>query len=708
MAFPSGWQRRCLLTLDRTVEDGFPVLLTQANLPSEMLDADGSNAALEGGGDIRFSSDIDGATQLPCEVVSFVRNNNPALGTAQIWVRCGAISSLYVWYKKAGESQPLVTEAFGRNATWDKFHAVYHLETEPNNTASEITDSTGNYHLTGEGMSGTELESGVIGNRLTFNGTSQRLSLSPTTIQNNFSREVATLSDWEVPGASTFTNTGLAYDTQDDALWICDWTNGKLVKTDLNGTELTSLTIGSSTSLLQGVAYDSSDNTLWVSMVVSGSRIIRHFNKSGTNLSEDIAVGSSGNGCAYLASADQIWSIPATTGKSVAVWSCSTRTQVRTVYLTTGPTTAWDHIAIDQTTGNLWLTANIGSTASQIWVFNSRGSFLYRYTVAKPYIEGITFSPTGDAYVCCDAEFHGGTADGNRVFKLDLLAADVSTDTIGAAEWSSGGCMSCWSLIDAHSGTDVLVTSGEPVNQYGVGIFCTTSTNLRVYTHDQTTRVFTDRTVSSLASRRHIAWLADQANNRCQLYVDGAQAGADISISTQVGNFKVMPLYVANDSTTRWLDAHIDEVRITKAVVSANWIDAEYDTVNAPATFVTVGTPADVTPTISWLTPTADQIVFVGTSTSVTWDEIGISFGTILIEYSSDNGLSWSTLATVATGLETYSWTPTSAQLSSTAKLRVTWSGAVSATSDAFKTVTTTASGSVVIASANITGFGAF
>ena len=143
MAFPTGWGRRCSLTVDHTKvisdQSDFPVLFTVANLPSEMFDADGSYPALSGGGDIRFSSDSAGATQLSCEVVSFTINNDPALGTAEIWVKTSISSSvdtvIYVWYNKAGETQPAVDAAYGRNSVWSAFKFVCHMD--------GVTDSSG-------------------------------------------------------------------------------------------------------------------------------------------------------------------------------------------------------------------------------------------------------------------------------------------------------------------------------------------------------------------------------------------------------------------------------------------------------------------------------------------------------------------------------------------------------------------------------------
>lgn len=148
----TGYKYKCQLTVDRTkvgadVSD-FPVLLTQENLPPDICDADGARPALEGGGDIRFSSDSAGVTQLPCEVVSFIRNNTPASATCQIWVKVPSLTvavnaTFWIHWGKAGDTQPVVTDTYGRNAVWTGYVGVWHLQ-ENNTTGAQLyIDSSG-------------------------------------------------------------------------------------------------------------------------------------------------------------------------------------------------------------------------------------------------------------------------------------------------------------------------------------------------------------------------------------------------------------------------------------------------------------------------------------------------------------------------------------------------------------------------------------
>ena len=175
MAYPVGWGRKCSLAIQSSQVDSnlsnFPVLLNEDTLPSEMFDADGSYPALNGGGDIRFSSDSAGATQLACEVVSFVTDNDPANGTAEIYVKIPSVSSssnttIYIWYNKAGESQPAASDTYGSQNAWDdNYKIVAHLSESGDGTTSEYKDSTSNAldGTGGNGVSGAcpDLASGV-------------------------------------------------------------------------------------------------------------------------------------------------------------------------------------------------------------------------------------------------------------------------------------------------------------------------------------------------------------------------------------------------------------------------------------------------------------------------------------------------------------------------------------------------------------------
>jgi len=62
----------------------------------------------------------------------------------------------------------------------------------------------------------------------------------------------------------------------------------------------------------------------------------------------------------------------------------------------------------------------------------------------------------------------------------------------------------------------------------------------------------------------------------------------------------------------------------------------------------------------------------IGTPTTITWTVAGGSFVSFLVEYSSDNGDNWSTLATLDGDATSYEYTPVPGDEASAALVRVT------------------------------------
>ncbi len=157
MAFPTGWARKSIVTIPDAQISGsntnVPILITEDNLPTEMMDG-GANSALNGGGDVRVSEDATGAVQIPLEIVSFITGGTPSV---EMWVKLpslntGADKTFYVWYNKAAEVQPLVTDPFGRNSVWLDYDRVFHLKESANTTSGGYVDSSGNGDGTGVSM----------------------------------------------------------------------------------------------------------------------------------------------------------------------------------------------------------------------------------------------------------------------------------------------------------------------------------------------------------------------------------------------------------------------------------------------------------------------------------------------------------------------------------------------------------------------------
>lgn len=159
MAIGSGWTRRCPIVIDHTKVPGdlsnFPVLFNVDNLPSEMLDLDGSYPCNSTDGrDIRFSSDQAGNTELAVEVVGVSLNNNPALSRIEIHVKIPSLSSsvdttVYVWYNNTSATMPSRTSTYGSDNVWDAdYRFVVHVSGSLNDSTSYAL--TGTNHSSGE------------------------------------------------------------------------------------------------------------------------------------------------------------------------------------------------------------------------------------------------------------------------------------------------------------------------------------------------------------------------------------------------------------------------------------------------------------------------------------------------------------------------------------------------------------------------------
>jgi hypothetical protein len=131
---------------------------TRNDLPSGAFN--GANEILNGGGNLRAYTSSAKTTQLPVEIVAFVTGATPIV---EVWVSLPSgnpmvtSATIYIEADSVETSQPAVTNAFGRNAVWSGFEAVYHFA-----TLGGVTDATGNGHDLTEFGSPT-LVAGMLG-----------------------------------------------------------------------------------------------------------------------------------------------------------------------------------------------------------------------------------------------------------------------------------------------------------------------------------------------------------------------------------------------------------------------------------------------------------------------------------------------------------------------------------------------------------------
>ncbi len=186
MAFPTGWLSRSALVVQHTQvpadQTAFPVLITEAcfatNCP-EILTTGDAHAAQSDGGDLRFSTDSAGASQIACEVVKWVQNATFASAKAEIWVPRNILTAsdvtIYVWWEAGGGlSQPAANASFGSQAVWaSQYASVYHMG---DGTSLSVNDSTANAN-NGTNHSGTAV-TGKVGGGIDFDAQTKYLAVA--------------------------------------------------------------------------------------------------------------------------------------------------------------------------------------------------------------------------------------------------------------------------------------------------------------------------------------------------------------------------------------------------------------------------------------------------------------------------------------------------------------------------------------------------
>ena len=164
-------------------DQDFDSILTQVDGP---LDADGTRPMINGGGDLRFSSDSAGTTQLPIDVRTAVTNNTPTLGEIELAGKRSVSSSvdtdIWLWWGKTGETQPAVGSTYGQyNAYKSEIEAVWTLSEDPSGGSGAMKDRTSNQnHGTSQGsmVTGDSVDS-PIGNGVDFESSkSQYINFS--------------------------------------------------------------------------------------------------------------------------------------------------------------------------------------------------------------------------------------------------------------------------------------------------------------------------------------------------------------------------------------------------------------------------------------------------------------------------------------------------------------------------------------------------
>lgn len=160
-------------------DQSFDSVLTSTNGP---LDADGTRAMVNGGGDIRMTK-ADGVTRIPIDVRAAVTNNDPASASLEVACKVATLSytaatEVYLYWGKSGASQPGPDGLYGQyNAYTSDYTAVYTMSDATTSTVSNRCANT--YHGTKTAANEPVEATGQIGDAQSFDDSNDAISISP-------------------------------------------------------------------------------------------------------------------------------------------------------------------------------------------------------------------------------------------------------------------------------------------------------------------------------------------------------------------------------------------------------------------------------------------------------------------------------------------------------------------------------------------------
>lgn len=152
------------ITIDNTKVSGssdltdIPIVLTESNFL-----ADAFSNSLNGGADIRFSTDEDGTIRLAHEIVTW----NTGTSVAEVHVKVNTLSyntdtDIYVHYNNSSATALDENEAFGKHQVWGtNWKGVWHLEGVPDSTINSHDFTAVNTPSYATGKIGNALDLGA-------------------------------------------------------------------------------------------------------------------------------------------------------------------------------------------------------------------------------------------------------------------------------------------------------------------------------------------------------------------------------------------------------------------------------------------------------------------------------------------------------------------------------------------------------------------
>ena len=581
MAYPTGWQRKHTITIDRTLcgsadSTDFTVLLTRDNLADEVASPTDANRAQADGGDIRFSSDSGGTTQLALHVENFEHDTTDAAGDADIRLNVkvptldvSADTVIYIWYSTTGtDTQPAASDTYGSENAYDTDHChVWTLDEAPSATPPEWKDVVGKRHLTETGGTAVQV-TGKHGNAIDVNAS----GFPHGDYSGFFSPDNA--------AANPATNTGLCYIPGDDRIASSNFDDDEVVEINKStGAEITSFAVTQGETQLQAIAYDSVADEFIV--VPFASSTWYFYNRAGT-FQRSLHTGLQ-NAAAYDFADDALWGrVSAGTIRKI---NKSTAATISTVTLTGGAAgITVEGITHNNTDDTLYLTTDTGDMVYE--VNKSTGATIRSFR--GPYdIEHPAYDHGDDAlWVNGDAGFHSGSNFGeNVIYKLTPAGAPF--------DWRApidDYTVEFWLKPDSVAGTTIIwgnwaaVESAAFYQEYQ----CRSGT-IRWY---DTAVTFVNAGTLVAGTWKHVLGRYDSGTSELKGFLDGSSVVTKSSASGDFGPDGHLGIGARPNNTFKHNGA-FDSPRLHRAARSDSWITARYNNSNNPATFATAGTPED-------------------------------------------------------------------------------------------------------------------
>jgi len=553
------------------------VLLTRANLPSEMASPSDSNRAQSNGGDIRFSSDSAGASRLALDVENWAQDSTHGAADADIRLHvkvptlsASANTVIYAWYKPlVTETQPAATDTYGSKNAYDANHChVWALNESPSATPPEYQDRVGGRHLSETG--GTALSPAGKNGGNAFDGNASAYG------RGDYAGFVLATGD---------TNTGLCYIPGDDRIAYAKFlaSPGVCQVVEVNkttGAEISRWSVTQGEVEIQGLAYDSVANQFVLAPFASSTKYF--YSRSGT-FDRSLNVSGTEQSVGYDHTDDALW-----TGAGAGVlkkFNKTTGAIITTLTLTgAAASVAVEGVTHNATSNTLYVSTDTGAMIYEI--DKSTGATIQSFR-GPVDIEHPAYDHTsGVLWINADGYFHSsGTSGENVIYKLNPNG--------GPFAWrapTTEYTLEMWHKPDALEAQTILFANWESVQSGAFHIeLQQLSGKLRTYS---TAVVVLNESGTSLVvgTWKHLVSRYTDSGDTLVMRVNNSTVA---TLTSAAGNFGPGGRIGLGGRPTNAFkhNGHLDDVRLHKVSRSDDWLTARYNNTNSPSAFASFGTP---------------------------------------------------------------------------------------------------------------------